>query len=269
EVSRQSVRRLPGAQSSRSPAACGSTRTGRFARKFQPLFWPWVGASAETHRFEIVIGLNDLAQPVFAGTIAAIGVRMMALDQGLEADLDLNGGRPPLEAGRVGRPSSGIGDAPAAAPAQILAATRAGGTKVAEQTERIVGAFEVGLEPRRMRARAWAAAVHAHLPGRAVAEHRLFLIAGDVGLAHAGEEIIRMIVLADMSEAEAPVLVLTRTALRRPMGSRPVAARPFATRVLGAQPTILVGLDPNTVEQGRVVGHDRTLCRRSASTFKS
>src|SRR5262245_10613612 len=246
-------------------------RTSASTRNFQLPLRPvtWAGGSSEAHRFEIVIGLDDLTQPVFGGTIAAIGVRVMALHQGLEANLDLNGGRPGLESERVERPSFGIVDDAALAPAQMLAVTGGGGAKVAEQTERIVGTFEIGLEPRRMRARAWAAAIHTHLPGRTVADHRLFLIAGDVGLAHAGEEIIRVIVLADMSEAEPPVLVLARTALGRPMGSRPVAARPFTARVLGAQPTILVRLDPNTVEQGRVVGHDRTLCRRSASTFKS
>src|SRR4051794_8207536 len=39
--------------------------------------------------FQIVIGLDDLAQPVLGGAVAAIGIGMMALHQGLETRLDL------------------------------------------------------------------------------------------------------------------------------------------------------------------------------------
>jgi hypothetical protein len=58
-----------------------------------------------------------------------------------------------------------------------------------------------------------------------------------------------MIVLAHMAETEAPILLLAVAALGGAMGCSPVAAGPFAARVLGAQPTILVGLDPYAVEQ--------------------
>src|SRR5262245_2666188 len=68
-----------------------------------------------------------------------------------------------------------------------------------------------------------------------------------------------MVVFAYMPEAEAPVLVLAIAAFGGAVGRRPVAARPLTARVLGAQPTILVGLDPNTIEQGRVAGHRRII----------
>ena len=89
-----------------------------------------------------------------------------------------------------------------------------------------------------------------------MADDRLFLVAGDVVLAHASEEIVGVVVLANMIEAEAPVFVLARAALGGAVGRGPVAAGPFTAWVLGAQPTILVGLDPYAVEQGRVAGHD-------------
>src|SRR5262249_18576580 len=114
-------------------------------------------------------------------------------------------------------------------------------------------------EPRRIGACGRAAAVHAHFPGGTVANNGVLLVAGDVVVAHPGEEIVRMVVFAHMPEAETPVLVLAIAALGSAVGRSPVAAWPFAARVLGAQPTILVGLDPNTVEQGRVAGHGRII----------
>ena len=40
-------------------------------------------------------------------------------------------------------------------------------------------------------------------------------------------------------------------------------------RALRAQPAIFPGLDPDAIEQGRVVGHDRTVCAPVRDTFKT
>src|SRR5262249_24406138 len=144
---------------------------------------------------------------------------------------------------RIKRPALGVADDAALTPAQAFAfgvgTVRA---KVAKQIERIINVIEMGLEPRRMGTCCGTAAVHAHLPGRPVADNSLLLVTGDIVLAHACEEIVGVVVLAHMTKAETPVFVLARAALGGPMGRGAVAAGPFAARVLGAQPTILVGL---------------------------
>jgi hypothetical protein len=78
----------------------------------------------------------------------------------------------------------------------------------------------------------------------------ILLIFGDVVGAHPGEEIVRVVVLAHVAEAETPVFFLLVTPLGRAVGRRPLAPRPFAGRMRGAQPTVHVGLDADSVEQG-------------------
>src|SRR5207248_10655958 len=48
--------------------------------------------SSKADRFQILVGLDDLAQPLLRGTIAAIRVGVMALHQQLETDLDFGSG---------------------------------------------------------------------------------------------------------------------------------------------------------------------------------
>src|SRR5690606_25731245 len=50
------------------PAAAGQGCAAQIARR-----------SAETDGLQVVIGLDDFHQPVLAGTVAAVGVRMVAL----------------------------------------------------------------------------------------------------------------------------------------------------------------------------------------------
>src|SRR6516165_1976112 len=71
----------------RSPAGCASS----FSRKFRggeshprP-----AEKSAETGRFQVIIGLNNLPEPRFGTPIATIGVRMMPFNQDLELGLDI------------------------------------------------------------------------------------------------------------------------------------------------------------------------------------
>ena len=58
-----------------------------------------------------------------------------------------------------------------------------------------------------------------------------------------------------MFEAELPILAGAQPAFRRAVGRRRVAARPLAGRKLGAQPAVLVRLDPDPIKEWRVVTH--------------
>src|SRR5262249_52400138 len=221
---------------------------------------PFSGSLAEAHRLEILVGLNDLPQPLFRRAVAAIGIRVVAFHQHLEPQLDIGRGRAGVEPEGIERTPLGVADDTGLTLAQAVAAgTVRGRAKVPKQVERVVGALQIRLEPCRIGAAGRAAAVHAHFPGGTMADHRLLLVAGDVVVAHSCKEIVRMVVFAHMAEAEAPVLILAIAALGSAVGRSPAAARPFTARMLGAQPAILVRLDPNAVEQGRVAGHRRII----------
>ena len=75
--------------------------------------------------------------------------------------------------------------------------------------------------------------------------------------------------LADVAEAEAPVLVLAIAALRRAMRGFLLAANPFACGAVGFDPAILRGFDANAIEEGRVEFHDRQLCAFRYDVFKT
>src|SRR5262249_12122761 len=138
-----------------------------------------------------------------------------------------------------------------------------------EHAEWIIGASKFGMKAGGVGTRRRPSAVHPHLPGRAMSDDRLLLIAGNVLGAHAGKEIVRMVVFANVIEAEPPIFALAEPPLGRAVGRGRLAIRPFAGRALGAQPTIFVGLDPDAVKQGRVAFHDRSVCARSEAIFKS
>src|SRR6202047_220560 len=104
-------------------------------------------------------------------------------------------------------------------------------------------------------------AIHAHFPGRAMTGDRILLVFGDRIVAHPGEEIVRVVVLAHMAEAEPPMLVLALPALGGAVRGGGIAAWPFASRQIAAQPAILVGLYPDAVEQWRVGLHAGTIMR--------
>src|SRR5262245_13353685 len=225
-------------------------------------------ASAEADRLEIIVGLDDLPQALLGGAIAAIGVGVVALHQRLEPRLDLLRGGIRIEAQRVERLALGV--ARHAVLGWPPRRARAGSfAELVEHPERIVGVGKFRTEAGGMGARRRSAAIHTYLPGRTMPDDRLLLVASDVVGAHPGKEIVRVVVLAHVVEAEPPVLALAQPPLGRTMGRRRLAVRPIAGRALCAQPTVLVGLDPDAVEQGRVVFHDRSVCARDEVTFKS
>src|SRR5262249_60830551 len=119
-----------------------------------------------------------------------------------------------------------------------------------------------------MGAPARSAAIHPHLPGRAMTDDSVLLIPGDVLRGHSGKKIVGMIVSANVLQAEPPVFPFAHPSFWRAVGRRRLAVRPFAGRVLAAKPAILVGLDPDAIEEGRVAFHDRSVCARPQATFK-
>src|SRR5207248_5042151 len=75
-------------------------------------------------------------------------------------------------------------------------------------------------------------AVDPDLPRRTVAGDGLLLVAGDRVLAHSGEKIVGMIVLAHVMETESPIFALAKPPLRRAMSSILVAIGPIANRTV-------------------------------------
>src|SRR4029077_11799143 len=116
------------------------------------------------------------------------------------------------------------------------------GAQFAQHLERI--ARSIRVEP-------VGAAIEAHPPGRSVAGHGILLVARDRVLAHAREVIIGMIVLAHVLEAEAPVLVLAQPPFGGAVRRLAVAAGPLANRHRPGRLALLLGLDPDPVEQRR------------------
>src|SRR5690242_3717188 len=131
---------------------------------------------------------------------------MVALHQLLEARLDLGALGVGLEPERMQRLALGIAHR---APLRLLPSIGLArpSAQLAEHAERIVGALVVE-EPAGARPAGALAAHHAHLPGRPMTGDGVLLVARDRVLAHAGEEIVGMVVLAHMIETEAPVLAL-------------------------------------------------------------
>src|SRR4029079_2611356 len=111
----------------------------------------------------------------------------------------------------------------------------------ADNAKRIAGAAKV----RRGRALAGS-----HFPGRTMAGDGILLIGQNVIVLHAGEEVVVLVVVADVSEAKVPILVLAAAAFGRAMGAALLAADPFAARPRAFDAAILGRLDANAIEQG-------------------
>src|ERR1700720_2872396 len=79
----------------------------------------------------------------------------------------------------------------------------------AEHAERIGRAFQIGLGAALA---LLGAGVGAHLPGRTMAGQRILLVTRNRVRIHALEEIIGLIVFADMIETEVPVLLVVGSA---------------------------------------------------------
>src|SRR5262245_65030264 len=158
---------------------------------------------------------------------------MMPLDQRLEPGLDLLGRGVRLEAERIERLALGIARRAELRQPPLRSAPCAGqSAELPEHAEGIIGPAEIG-KAGGMGTRRRPSAVHSHLPGRAMPDDRLLLIAGNVLGAHAGEEIVRVVVFANVIEAEPPIFALAQSPLGRAVGRGRLAIRPFAGWALG------------------------------------
>src|SRR5262245_19453667 len=185
---------------------------------------------------------------------------MMPLHQQLEARLDVGLLCVGIKTERVERLALGV-----AHHASGMRRLRARARLAAEfgvDAERIGGVTERAIKPVRPRlAVTGLLAVEAELPGRTVSCDGVLLIARDRLVAHAGEVIVRMIVLAHVLEAEAPVLALAQAALGGAVARRAGAAGPLARRLIGGRPALLAGLHPDAIEDGRVQFHGPIIMR--------
>src|SRR5262245_36512436 len=195
---------------------------------------------------QIVIGLDYFAQLVLRGAVTLVVVGMEPLYQLLEAGLDVGLGRAVLEIKLAQALPLGALEGPLRRPALGL------GGALGEQSERVVGGKAVrkaagplalaglsiarpGIDPER--------------PGRAVADDIFLLVLGDRFVGEPGEVIVGLVVFAHMIEAEAVILPLEPSSLGRRIEAGLLAAGPVARRIGVAQEPVLVGLDPQAVEE--------------------
>src|SRR5215207_9531541 len=149
-------------------------------------------ASAEARALQRVVGLDDVAQALLEGAVAAMGVRMEALHEGLVLGFDGSGVGALVEAERLERP---LHDA-AVAPLRRLGtlALRLGEALRVKDPERVeIG--PVALRPVRRVPVLLRRAVHAHREGRPVADDGVLLKGLDGIVRHAGEVVVGSVVL--------------------------------------------------------------------------
>src|SRR5580693_1950615 len=150
---------------------------------------PW--GSAKAGGLQVIISRYDIPQLIFGPAIAAIRIGVVPFHQHLEPGLDIGPFGVGLKAEHVQRPTLRIENL-----ASLRCRTRmtiAAGCCFAKQTERVLGrpaGSATVTGPRAL------AAEGAQFPGRAMAGDRILLVFGDSVLAHAGEEIVGVVVFA-------------------------------------------------------------------------
>src|SRR3954469_13668002 len=176
------------------------------------------------HGLQIIMRLDDLDQAILSGAVAAVGVGVVLLHQRLVLGLDVGERGLGAEAHHLERLALGVHDLARLGLGRGLRAGAPAGAAVEllEHAERIEGAVYLGF-------RAFLdAAIGAHLPGRTMTGQRILLIARDSVGIHAGEEIVVLVVLAHMIQAEVPVLTLIVATLGRTMRALVLTPGPFA-----------------------------------------
>src|SRR6202043_2074073 len=140
---------------------------------------------------------------ILGGAVAAIGVGMVLLHQRLVFRLHGLERRIRAEPHHLQRLALGIENLPPfALGLRAGTGTRppaAAAVELAEHAERIGRAFQVGLGAALA---LLGAGVGAHFPGRPMAGQRILLVARDRVRIHAGEEIIGLVIFADVIETE-------------------------------------------------------------------
>src|SRR5262245_26882928 len=108
-----------------------------------------------------------------------------------------------------------------------------------------------------------------HFPCRAVAGERVLLVGHYGRIAHAREEIVRLVVFAHMIETEAPVVLFAAAAFGCAVRRLFLATMPLAARRTGLRTAVLLRLDADAIKKRRVEFHDRILCAFTGDAFKT
>ena len=218
--------------------------------------------SAETRRLQVIVGLDDLPQPVLGRPVAAVGVGMMALHQHLEPGLDIGALGIGFKAEHIERAALGIEYL--AALAGGLAPDRRGRASPAEQAERILGRPAGTPAAWAVRLASPLAADRAHLPGRSMPGEVFLLVFRDGVVAHAGEKIIRIIVFAHVFQTEAPVFGRAQPALRRAVRGGRVARGHSQAGSSARSRRSWSGLTRMRSKSGEFATHRRSIMRAPA-----
>jgi hypothetical protein len=202
--------------------------------------------SAGSDLFEIIIGLDDLPQLVFRGTVTAVRVGMVTFHQFLESRLDLRPRRRLLQSESVQGLALSIEDG---SPPFRLGASpvRARCAELTQDIERIRRSPAFIKKPANSSFRTFLTAHRSHTPSRQVSREGVLLISRHRVIAHAGEVIIGLVVFADMGETEFPVFVFPIAPFRRAVACLLSTVRPVAARPFGLQPAVLGRLDPDAI----------------------
>src|SRR4026207_1979142 len=88
-----------------------------------------------------------------------------------------------------------------------------------------------------------------HFPGGAVAGERVLLVRHHGWVAHACEEIVRLVVFAHVIETEAPIVLFAAAALGRAVCGLFLAAMPFAAGPAGFRTAVLPRLDADAIKK--------------------
>src|SRR5689334_19109149 len=183
---------------------------------------------------------------------------MVAFHQLLETHFHLLRGRTDIEAERVESLPFRVADR-ARFRARLLFRANA----FAEQPEWI------RVRSERTQVRPHCSLAGSHLPRRAVTGKRILLVGRHGRIAHACEEIVRLVVFAHVIKTETPVVLFTTTALGRAVRGLFLAAVPLAAGPAGLRTAILLRFDADAIKKRRVEFHDRTLCAVAGDAFKT
>src|SRR5262249_54079165 len=89
-----------------------------------------------------------------------------------------------------------------------------------------------------------------HLPGWAVPGECVLLVGHHRRIAHAGEEVVRLVVFADVIQAKTPVFLFAASTLRGTVRRFFLATMPLAAWAARSRTAVLLRLYTDTVKKG-------------------
>src|SRR5215510_9082590 len=164
---------------------------------------------------------------------------MMPLHQFLEPRFHLLGGRADFQPQRVQGFSLSVADRSSFSAGLLFSAH-----SFAKQTERIsVTAKRPHIRPNRSLA-------GSHFPGRTMSGEGVLLVSHHRRVAHSGEKIVGLVVLAHVIQTKTPIILLTSAPFGGAVRRFFLAPVPFAVGTTGFRAAILFRFDADTVKEG-------------------